>query len=233
MIGFIPFLFILFILIAISFFIAKIFNNRKILINNRVQWIFAGYVVILLISAGIVTLLPVNKMTYEKIDNSEDLSKENEELYYAAVEGRINEVNPALINKQWTFNYSEKTLHIEVEKEGEFYNQIVVEKKETNDQKIEAVFLKSRSVVNDWDVTKLINPIRVRLTGDTLKIINPEFVKIEFSQLGSVFAINQFTGTGWTNNNSSFIDGQSILYLKIPKDLELIEKKYVNLQFVN
>jgi hypothetical protein len=62
--------------------------------------------------------------------------------------------------------------------------------------------------------------------------MNPEKVKIKFSQFQQAFTVNQFTGEKPFRHATHFYGGTSILYLKIPKDLKLIDHSYINYQFI-
>jgi hypothetical protein len=108
-----------------------------------------------------------------------------------------------------------------------------VERKNTNDDKIEAVAYRTRSSMNDMDISKLINPIRVKLVGNLLTLQAPKQAKLKLSMFNNVFAVTQFSSeASLFKHHSSFYDGQSILYMRIPKDLELINKSDLNIQFV-
>ncbi|NHC40389.1 hypothetical protein G6549_10435 [Bacillus sp. MM2020_1] len=237
-VAFIPILIILFIVIIISAFVVKILKRSvnkkgKYLYSNRVRWIFGGYISLLLICGIVVAVTPDKSTTDLETVNIKELEKENIALINAAEAGKIDTIGSKYINKKWQLDYPEQKLNVVVEN-GEFLStQIFVERKNTNDHKIEAVAYKTRSSVNDMDITKLTNPLRLKLVGKTLSLMNPTKVKLEFSMFNNVFAVNQFTGEdSLFEHHSSFSDGQSILYMRIPKDLELIDKSNIYIQFV-
>lgn len=161
------------------------------------------------------------------------IEKEGIALVNAAAAGKISTIDSNFIEKKWDFDFREQKLNVGIEN-GEFIStQIFVERKKTNDHKIDAVSYKTRSTVNDMDVTKLTNPLLLKLVGNTLLINNPKKAKLEFSMFNNVFSVNQFTGEdSLFRHQSSFFEGQRILYLRIPKDLDLINKPDMNIQFV-
>ena len=238
MIMFAPILIILFIVIIISFFIAKsmkgsVNKKGKYLYGNRVRWIFGVYISLLLICGIVVTVTPDKGTSDLKTANIKELEKERIALINAATAGNIETIDSNYIDKKWDLDYPDQKLNVAVEN-GEFLStQIFVERKNTNDDKIEAVSYKTRSSVNEMDITKLTNPLRLKLAGKTLSLMNPKKAKLEFSMFNNVFAVNQFTGEdSLFAHQSSFFDGESILYMRIPKDLELINKSDLNIQFV-
>ncbi|MDR7238474.1 hypothetical protein [Neobacillus drentensis] len=235
---FAPILIILFIVIMISMFMFKIMKKTvnkkgKYSYGNRVRWIVAGYISLLLICGMVVTFSSAKNRADFKTINIDELDKESAALDNAAVAGKIDTVDKKYIEKKWSFDYQDQKLNV-VLVNGEFLNtQIFVERKKTNDHKIEAISYRTRSSVNEMDISKRINPTRLELAEGTLSLRNPKKTTLEFSVFNHVFAVNQFTGgDSLFSHHSSFYDGQSILYMRIPKDLELINKSDLNIQFV-
>ncbi|MCM3693594.1 hypothetical protein [Neobacillus niacini] len=227
----VPFLIIL----IIIFSIVRILRSgrmKKILQGSRLRWMLGGYVAILLICTGVSPLLPDKEVTYKVIKNSQDLDKESTELYEAAIEGNIDKVDNKYINKRWSFGYEEQELTIATENNELINTAVIVERKTVNDGKIEALHFKTRSGVNNMEITELEKPIRAELKGNTLTIKNPEKVKLKFSQFQHAFTVNQFTGEKPFSRSTHFYGGTSILYLKIPKDLKLVDHSYINYQFI-
>ncbi|WP_066069100.1 hypothetical protein [Neobacillus soli] len=231
-----PFLIILVIVIVafMAIFMKKSVNKKgKYVYSNRVRWIVGGYLAVLLICAGIDMVHPFKGMADLKKVNTEKLNKESTDLYDAAVAGRIDTVDSKYIDKKWDLSFEDQKLNIAVENDEYFYTQIFVDRKNSNDDKIEAIFYKTRASANGMDITKLTHPIRLELAGNTLFLKNPKKVKLEFTTFNNVFTVNQFTGEdSLFSHHSEFSGGQSILYLRIPKDLQLIDKSNLNLEYV-
>jgi hypothetical protein len=236
MMGILPIFIILIIIIFIILIMTKVLktnvNKRgKYIYSNRVRWVLGGYIGILLISAGLITFLPTDEMSKMKIAPTSDLEKENTDLYNAAINGKIDNIDPKYIDKKWSLNYDDPQLEVVVDENLNI--QIIVERKIKNDDKIEAVMYKTRSNMNDRDITSLTNLPSVKLGRNQLMIIKPNLAKIEISEFKNVFSIRQFSGEKIFSHHTGFFEGQSILYLQIPKDLELVDKTNLYIQFVD
>ncbi len=227
-------------IILVIIIIAFIFMMRKRTLarggnhaySKRVRWIVGGYLAILLICAGIDVSLPVKGTADMKTVHMKDLEQESLALYKEAIAGRIDKVDPAFIDKEWNFDLQDTKLNLTVVNNEFLSLLIVVERKTTNDGKLEAVLYKTRSSMNDIDITQQIHSPQIQLEGNELAINLPKRSIITFSQFQQAFTINQFTGEKTFSHQSSFFDGQTILYLQIPKDLELINKTDLTTEFV-
>lgn len=227
----VPFLIILIIILGI----VKILRSgrmKKVLQGSRLRWMLGGYVAILLICTGVSPLLPYKEVNYKIINNSQDIDKESTELYEAAIEGNIDKIDNNYITKRWSLGYEEQELNIATENDELISTAVIVERKTVNDGKIEALHFKTRSGVNNMEITELEKPITVELNGKTLTIMNPEKVKLKFSQFQQAFTVNQFTSEKPFRHSTRFYGGTSILYLKIPKDLKLVDNSNINYQFI-
>ncbi|CAH2715801.1 hypothetical protein BACCIP111895_02985 [Neobacillus rhizosphaerae] len=239
MMGMIPLLIIVIIVIGILVFSTRTRNKMvhkkgKFSYSQRVYWLLSGYVVILLICLILNAVQPVKIMDGLKKVNTADLERESLNLYDAAVEGSINQEGSKFLRKKWNFNYQGQQLNLAVIQDENIDAMVVVEKKNNNDGKIEAEFYQTRSSYNGMDITELANLPGMELAGDQLTLLNPKRSEIKFSQFGNTFNIKQFTGEPslFSEHHSEFSGGQRIIYLRIPKDLELNYPENLNLQFV-
>jgi hypothetical protein len=223
--------------IVVGIFVAKVMNktvNRKgqYSYTHRVRGIFAGYLAILLICVVLDSVLPAKGKVDWKMVHHRELEKEGTDLYDAALKGRIDKVDPEFLVKKWDFDYHDQKLTTAVQTNEFLSIPVVIERKNTNDDKIEAVFYKTRSSMNNMDITQLANPIGLKLAGDQLTLIPPQKSITKFSEFANVFSVNQFTGEKKFSHSSNFVQGQSILYLRIPKDLQLVANDNLNIEFV-
>jgi hypothetical protein len=211
----------------------KVNKTGKFSYSKRVYWIFSSYVVILLAGLVFASVHPSIIMDSWKKSDSEDFEREGLDLYDAAVEGKIDLVDNKFLRKKWDFNLQDKKLNLAVENDEYLNTSIIVERKNTNDGKLDAVFYQTGSSVNGMDISELANPPGLELAGDQLIIIKPEEGEFKYSEFANVFSISQFTGeASLLEHHSNFTGGQSILYLRIPKDLKLIDNSNLNLEFV-
>lgn len=210
----------------------NVYRKGKYSYSQRVCWIFGGYVAILLICVVLDTVHPVKIINgWKKVDTTE-LEKESMDLYDTALTGKIANKGSEFLRKKWNFDYNGEQLNIAVIQDEYLNASVVVERKNHNDGKIEAAYYQTRSSVNGVDITELTHPPRLELAGDGLLLRNPKKSKIKFSEFTNVFSVKQFTGEDFFGRDSHYAEGQSILYLRIPKDLELIDKTNINLNYV-
>ncbi|MEH7308430.1 hypothetical protein [Neobacillus drentensis] len=226
------------IILVIAGFTAKsmkksVNHKGKSMSSQWVRRIFGAYISLLLICALVATFINGKDNNDLKKAEVDSLEKEGIALVDAAAAGKLDTIDSSFIEKKWDLDYRDQKLNVTTETAEFFGTQIFVERKNTNDHKIDAIAYRTRSSVNDMDISKLINPIRLKLAGNILILQNPKKAKLEFSMFNNVFSVNQFTGEpSLFEHQSSFYDGQSILYMRIPKDLELIYKSDLNIQYV-
>jgi hypothetical protein len=209
-------------------------SQRKSMRSNRVRWVVGGYLAVLLACTVLVTVNPGKEMAADgKMIPIEDQENENLNFYESAEAGIIDTVDSKFINKKWELSYPDQKLNVALVNAEFLETQIFVERKKTNDGQIEAVYYKTRTSVNGMDITKMTNPISLKLAGNTLSLRNPKKITLEFSMFNHAFTVRQFTGGDSLFERHSYTyEGGSILYMRIPKDLELIYKENLNLQFV-
>ncbi|MFF2446972.1 hypothetical protein ACFVSW_07695 [Neobacillus sp. NPDC058068] len=211
----------------------KVNKTGRFSYSKRVYWIFSSYVVILLAGMVFASVHPSIIIDGWKKASGEDFDREGLELYDAAVEGKIDQVDSKFLRKKWDFNLQDKKLNLVVQNDEYLNTSIIVERKNTNDGKLDAVFYQTGSSVNGMDISELANPPGLKLAGDQLIIMKPKEGKFEYSEFANVFSISQFTGeASLFEHHSDFTGGQSILYLRIPKDLELHDQSNQDIQFV-
>jgi hypothetical protein len=235
MMSIVPLLIIIILIIAIAVNNMKRTKNKggKYIYSIRVRWVVSGYIILLLISMGVEAILPVQAESEEKIVDFNELDLESIDLYSAAIEGRIAEADRSYIRKEWNLNYEGETLTVASQSDEYLETQIVVERKKDNDGKIEAVYYSTRSMVNDMDFTDRINPPGLKLADDILMVSNPIKVKLKYIQFQNVFSVNQFTGEDTFFEHSTSYHGQSILYIRIPNNLELINNETINIYYID
>lgn len=215
------------ILIGIIYFVSTMINkvvNRKgkYSYSNRVIKIFVGYFVILCLCLLFDLIIPGKEVSDLKTVNTRDLDRENSAVYDAASKGKIEKIDPKFLMKKWKFTYHERQLSIGRADDPNFTTSIIVERKNTNDYEIEALYYYTRFTVNQMDVTKYVKPLQLQLTGEQLNLIKAQ-TELKFSEFANPFSVNQFIGGNTFNHGFGTYGGPSILYLRIPKDLQLAD----------
>ncbi|MFS0779605.1 hypothetical protein ABC255_26935 [Neobacillus sp. 3P2-tot-E-2] len=233
MLSFVPIVIVVIMVIAITSLLINLTkrSSKALFSGSRIRWMFVGYFSILLICTGLSPLLPKGEITYQKVD-VDQLERDSNELYEAAIQGNIENVDSKYIVKTRKFDYTEKQLNIAVVNEDFLSASIFVERKTTNDGKIEALHYQTGSGLNEMSISDLMQPLGINIDKNILMLENPEKIRLEFSQFQQAFPINQFTGKGDFSDTNNFYGGTSILYLKIPKDLELNNTYEIDLQYV-
>ena len=209
-----------------------VFRKGKFSYRQRVCLIFSGYVAVLLICVVLDTVYPVKIVNEWKKVDTKVLEKESIDLYDTALAGKIAKEGSEFLRKKWNFDYNGKQLNIAAIQDEYLNTSVVVERKNHNDGKIEAAYYQTRSSVNGMDITEFAHPPRLELAENGLLLRNPKKSKIKFSEFTNVFSVKQFTEEDFFGHDSHFSEGQSILYLRISKDLELIDKTNINLNYV-
>ncbi|MFZ7943373.1 hypothetical protein [Neobacillus sp. 19] len=237
MMAMLPLMLTAIIVIALAILTARIMNrhgNRKgkYSYSRRVRFLFSGYMAVLLICVVLDTVHPVNTVEGWKKVDTEELDKESSDLYDAALAGEIAHVDSKFLREKWSFDYNGPQLDVALVEDDYVNISVFVERKKSNDGKIEAVFYQTRSSVNGMEITDYTNPPSLEMAKDELFLRNPKISKFEFAEFTNVFSVKQFTGENFFSHHSEFSGDQSILYMRIPRDLELIDKTGINLNYV-
>jgi hypothetical protein len=220
-------------IIAIIVIGMKSNKSRQQLVGRRIYWLISGYAVILLISAVLAPFLPANEVTLKPIDKSKEILERGHLLYEAAIEGKIEQVDRRHINKTWSFDYHGQQLSLSTGNADFISSQVFVERKAENDGRIEVTYYKTSSYINGMDISEIENPMRLELADETLMLMDPKKTVLEFYQFEKAFPTAQFTNEGWqVGHHTSFSEGQSILYIKVPKELKLIGQSHINFEIV-
>jgi hypothetical protein len=226
----------------VSTLINKVVNKKgKYSYSKRVIKIFCVYLAIMLICLALDLINPGKGLSDWKTVSTKNLDKENSVVYNAASKGEIDKIDPAFLVEKWKFTYHERQLPISSEDEALSNSNIFVERKNTNDGEIDALYYHTRLSMNQLDLTKYFKPLQLELTDGQLRIMKPQQRELKFSELANVFSVNQFTGVNSFSHHSEFHDGVSILYLRIPKELQLTDesgqpvqpKVGLNIEYVN
>ncbi|WP_156146219.1 hypothetical protein [Desulfosporosinus sp. I2] len=106
-------------------------------------------------------------------------------------------------------------------------HQIFVERKDVDDGEIEVSTYEATQLVGGIDFTKLILPLTVSYQNGTLSFRSAGRQTFDFRQFNPDFTVNQFKGqTFWDLNRGSSIFSGQIIYLRVPKSLEIDQGKY-------
>ncbi|NEU30692.1 hypothetical protein GN156_07845 [bacterium LRH843] len=199
--------------------------------SRRVKWTVIGYVTVLIVSFVLMSLIPSAESSDAGNERGEDVTFVTQATSNETSVGRIYRIENAMSDRsEW--DYQEDQLTITAATNEYIIYPIVIERKETNDNRIEAIFYKGQSRVGEIDFTDQIHPPHMSLAEQTLTIADPPFVDLSFTMFTKEFTITQFTEENGSFFESPWIIGDRLLYLRIPKDVEVIhEDQYLDIQY--
>lgn len=220
-----PIIIIIVIIIAIPFFMKK---ARPVTIKIT-HWLLLIYVGVLLLATAVAPFIIGEDLSNREFLREKDIEQERRAFSQALSEGNIETIDEGFLVNEITYDYQNSTLKIE--RTNGYGPQVFVERKDSNDGKIEAFIYTNRFFIDGLNFTdKLGEPFQSKLTQDTLTIQSPEQTNIKVSMIKNEFTINQFTKG--SNENSTIQNGISALYLRVLQNLQLIEGTDVYLEYV-
>lgn len=235
--NFIGFLLSLFLIIAIGAFIGMFIKRKVIPFPKKfTYWLLLVYFIVLLLSAVIVSF--IGDKSFEMTDyvsiqnNNEDEAEE--ELYDALHQGNLDKIDPHFLTYKDRYKYERSSLDIDLNIEENQYISVYVERKETNDNEIEAYIFGNTLLVDGYSFSEKIVPPKISLKDDTLSIEPLEHQEVDIWIGKKEFTVNQFKNVARESQSyTNYIDPN--IYLRIPKDLQIhtrgMDKEDIN--FVN
>lgn len=191
------------------------------------HWLLFTYVAILLLAMVLVPFVS------DKAQSLEGVQKVNEEgamaeTYTKLRNGEIDQINPKNLVGENHFDYQNQTLRIESSNENT--PQIFVERKTTEDGGIDAFVYSTGFLIDGYDFSDKLKSYILELADDTLTLHSPGQQNIDISITNAPFPVRQFTSE--SSLHSSFSGGDQIIYLRIPKDVEVVNDERVYLEYV-
>lgn len=224
----VPILLLLILAILVIWLIKATFLNGQ----NRKR-LFLAYAAVLFVSSAVYGFLPKGEYHFE-MDGKYDGSKQNDakntkgltehDLFKAIATNKLDELPDILVKETWEFDYDGKQLF--VLGNGGTEIPIIVEKKEADDRKIEITYYLIEPSLNGVDISQLIEKPAVQLKENELHIIQPNAIEVIFRRFEKSGVMRQFSDERGEIFDKTFIHavGGHLLYLKIPRDLTLVEK---------
>lgn len=207
-----PLLFFLFCIGLFIFFLAKtkIFKN---------YWVLLIYVLLLLCSVGFSFLIIEEKSGGEEW-SFEEAEESGIMLYERAGVGKEEEIPVEFMREKWNFSYSNEELTVETQENMINGINIFLERKEENDGDIDVLFFQTPSSVEGIKVTPSSLP-DIQQVNSTLRITNMNNTRLKYSTFKEEFPFRKATEISGFIDSSSISLGRTLLYLRVPKDLEL------------
>ncbi|MFT4413966.1 hypothetical protein ACLM5H_08910 [Fredinandcohnia humi] len=191
--------------------------------------VIGSYLVILVLSVIVYYILPDNFFIPETVSDSGN-AKRYEEIYSAAIEGKIDQVDGVKQKENWNLSYQDSELNITSIRDSNMFT--VFERKDSDDETLELIYYVSDTKYNGVDFFDRLSSPTVSLVEDRLLITNPKEFEISLAGFHKEFVISQFKGDGlYDEFKFDIIDRPSdyqIMYIRIPKSLTLTGMDYVN-----
>ncbi|GIN86645.1 hypothetical protein J6TS2_30310 [Heyndrickxia sporothermodurans] len=213
-------------------FSTKKFN--KVGMSRKISLILSVYIGILFLSIILYAFIPNPKGLNVNRANEAKMEEQSQQVYDLVAHGKIDQINPALLDKKWEKNFPHKQLHLKVDNNEYLNLTILVERKATNDDKVEGIFTKPQMTVSGLDITSKLKSQQLEWLNDTVTFIQPEPVELKFSVFEKEFFITQFTEkTMEHDRHSTDLSGQTLLYLRIPKDLTIVsDEDLISIEYI-
>ena len=225
-------LLILLIVVVLRDIVPMIRLKISAFVTWRRSFILAGiYLGILIVLVPILYLLP-NKgfvMLEENRNQAETISRNTlADLFnHLPLKGDLDKQPGLYKNSSHIFKVDAKKLALNGSDNGS--NQIFVERKNVDDGEIEVSTYAATHTAGNIDFTKLILPPVMTYENGMLYIKSANRQQLDFKQFDSDFTVAQFKsltlGVG-NGVSSSFGFGWKMIYIRVPKSLEIDEGKY-------
>ena len=193
--------------------------SRKFVTLKITHWLLLVYTGVLVVSM-IASPFVIDVKGKQILQISEDESEKVKQDFYAKIsKGKIDEISNRGLLKHSSFEFHQPSLKINFT--GIETPLIYIEKTKTADQRIEAYAFVTGLFINGVDFTEKIQPPRfiVSDTDGSITIHNEEHQTINVSLLKNEFTITQFLGGA--KMFSLIKHDAPVIYLKVPKDLEI------------
>lgn len=192
------------------------------------HWLILIYTFVLLAAAAVVPFIEkdVRELNAQEQQNEE---KTVSELGEKLTRGQTEQIDKKYILTEERFEgFKSQTLTITSNLEN--WSYLYVERKEGNDGTIEVITFQQPFLVNGADFSELWEPPEIQLQDNRL-LISSNQQSLDISIMHSPFPVRQLTNVSMLQHTSS--GGEQLIYLKIPRDLELKADESLYLQYVN
>lgn len=219
------------IIILFIVFISKIIS-KNFISDKFKKIIVAVYCIILLSSIFIVNILPKNNFIEIENEYSANNLKSNvEDFKQLVLDGKISSSKQFIKKGTNSFEYNGKQLKLAGTADGNV--GILVQHKKDNDGKIEATDYVRKYIFRSIDVSNLLQPLSVKLQGDTLFITKNTEKEIRTKQFEYDISAVQFIKDDSKQND--FLAGgmyERKILIKIPNNVQ-IDSDYNDIEAVN
>ncbi|WP_413374801.1 hypothetical protein [Alkalihalobacillus sp. 1P02AB] len=236
------YLFIIVLFVGCFYLGKKIIKPKSQKKYNPSMILLSTYFVLLILAPIIFSLLPKDELKPVQLDTGYVYTKQVAAESVARVEeaerlieaGNFAEIDQSWISETWSFDYKDDEIYLT----AMFYQsifQIYIERKEENDGVIEASMIARTELESTlgYLLEERVETGRVELGENRLLVMGEDdFIRKQVRLFDHGFPIKQFQGA-YEEGQSNPSTGQSIIYLKIPNDLEIIADSDFNYKEIN
>lgn len=219
------------IVILFIIFISKIIS-KNLMSDKFRKIIVAVYCTVLLLSLFTVNILPKNNFIEIENEYSANNLKSNvEDFKQLVIKGKLSSSRQFVKKGTSNFKYNGRQLKLAGTADGNV--EILVQHKKDNDGKIEAIDYVQKYIFRSIDVSKLLQPLSVKLQGDTLFITKNTEKQIRTKQFEYDLSAVQFVKNGGGQNDfyGTAMYERKIL-IEIPNDVQ-IDSDYNDIEAVD
>lgn len=193
-----------------------------------------GYLVFLMLFVSLAMNLPKDYLIHPGENANgvimQDITFDFPDLSSPPVED-LSQIPNIYKNCSRTFKLNRNTLKFSTQPETE-YRQILIERKKTDDNEIEVSTYVAPHWIGPINLTHLVQPPQILLVDGTLVINPPLQQKLDFKRFDGDFSVKQFRSVDSYPLEHSANMGWKAVYLRIPKNLEIINPKDFFIQWV-
>lgn len=200
---------------------------------KKSQRFLVAYLAILLLTLAWSYMIPEENLFNQAVATAEEIENARwayQKLHKAAKEGRPDQVEGVQVNGEWSFEYKGKELEIEAPDLG---HSIMVERKKVDDGIIEAIGYVTPTIADQMNFTNRMGTPELRLKFNKLRIKPAGPYEAKVLKFHRAFPITQFLGDvkEQQRGGDGFIstEGQQMIYLRIPKSLQIDAKVYIQM----
>ncbi|AXI07868.1 hypothetical protein CV093_02305 [Oceanobacillus sp. 143] len=223
-----PIALILIVIVAGIFIVSK--TNR----GNAAKagyWMFGVYVIVLFLSVGVYYFIPASAT--EQLESAENEYNQNNLSEVLVGERPVESIHEFLV-EEWEFMYEEG--QIQIGYQGDLNNTVNIAVERTDGDSIKAAFYQTPVYGFNMELMEFIRPLDIQLADDRFVIKLPDTEQLEFTSFSKEFPLMQFKDSPneeWHDAPESLYWGEQLLYLQIPRGVEINSEMDVYLEYVN
>jgi tRNA threonylcarbamoyladenosine modification (KEOPS) complex Pcc1 subunit len=220
--GLIPLILIAIIIVCITWFLRKsVTVKTKFFTGNSTKWILISYAIVLVGAFFFYQTIALDYRVEEQSLSQEESNELHTTFNNAARKGMLDSVKESFVAEEWHFAYEQPTITMKTRHNNHINISVFAERKATNDGKIEGYYYTAASNVDGIDITEEISRVDMELEGNSIVVKRSAPVNLRFAKFTREFTIAQFTEEQTSSHGYFTQMAPEILYLKIPKDLEI------------